>query len=282
MIVFAAALAPVGDLFAKMLAVGNGVLFICFGRYLFGGALALAALWPSGQFRAPGRRAMISHAGRAALMAASVCALVAALSLAPMADALAGFYLAPIMATAMAATFLGERMTPMRLFGAGVSAIGAFAILGPTGEISLGGAIAIGSGALFALYLLGARAAPRGEHAPSAAAVQSLIAAALLAPLALMGPVDAPSWREIALFIGIGAISVICQGATLTAHRWADASTLAPFFYAALISSLFIGYFGLGETPSPTSLFGVLAIAAGGAFAAWEVRRRPRLSEALA
>lgn len=275
LVVAAASLAPVGDLFAKLLSASYAAVVICFGRYLAGGAIGLGLLLCAGRFHPPPLRKIPGHAFRALLAASSILCLIAALKHAPLADVMAGFYLAPVFSTVLSAVLLGERLSATKTAGTGLALLGAVAILDPSGAVSMGGGLAVLSGALFALYLITARGAGGGEDGASAAVVQSLIAAALVAPLVFSDPPAALSWTAIGLFALIGLISILCQGATLVAHRWADASTLAPFFYAALISSLGLGAFVLGETPTITSLLGILAIATGGVMVAMNGLRRP-------
>lgn len=275
LIIAAASLAPVGDLFAKLLSASYAAVFICFGRYLAGGVIGLALLLIAGRFRPPPLRDLSSQGLRAALAACSILCLIAALKHAPLADVMAGFYLAPVFSTLLSAVLLGERLSPAKSVATGLALAGAIAILDPTGALSIGGALAILSGALFALYLTAAKAASATEDGASAAIVQSLIAAALTAPMALSDPSAAPSWSTIGVFAIIGLISIFCQGATLVAYRWADASTLSPFFYAALISSLGLGVAVLGETPAILGLLGILAIAAGGVLVALSDPRPP-------
>lgn len=268
LVVIAASMAPVGDLFAKLLSVSYVAVFICFGRFFAGGAIGLGVLICTGRLRLPARRDWSGQFVRAALAACSILCLIGALKHAPLADVMAGFYLAPAFSTGLSAALLGERLPPAKTVGTGLALFGAVAILDPTGAFNLGGALAILSGMLFALYLIAAKMAPEAEDGPNAAVVQSLIAAALTAPFAFSSAPAALSWEAIGLFAMIGLISIVCQGATLVAHRWADASTLAPFFYAALVSSIVLGFFVLNEAPDPSGLLGIIAIAMGGVLVA--------------
>lgn len=268
LVAVAASLAPVGDLVAKILSASYAAVFICFGRYLAGGAIGFFLLVCTGRFQPPALQDISSQFMRAALAAVSILCLIGALKHAPLADVMAGFYLAPVISTGLSAVLLGERLPPGKAIGTGLALFGAVVILDPTGAFNLGGALAILSGVLFAVYLIAAKVAAANEDGASAAVVQSLFAAAVTAPLAMLGATEAPSWSTMGLFALIGLISILCQGATLLAYRWADASTLAPFFYAALISSAALGAFALGEAPTPAGMMGILAIAAGGVIVA--------------
>lgn len=273
LVVAAASLAPVGDLLSKILVTCSSAMFICFGRYLAGGVLGLVLLVGAGRFRAPLRRDLGGHVLRAGLMAWSIICLVGALRYAPLADVMAGFYLAPVVSSGLSAAILREQLPPLKTFGTGLALFGAIAILDPTGAFNLGGALAICSGVLFAIYLLAAKMAPAQEDGASAAVVQSLIAAALTAPFAMNDiATPLPMWAY-GVFVLIGAISILCQGLTLVAHKWAEASTLAPFFYAAIISSLALGALVLGEAPTPAGMLGIFAIAIGGALIAGSSQR---------
>ena len=277
LVVAAASLALVGDLFAKLLAVSYGAIFICFGRYLAGGAFGLGVLILSQRFRLPPLTDMPGQFLRAAIAACSIICLIGALMHAPLADVMAGFYLAPVISTGLSATLLGERLGLVKSIGTGLALFGAIAILDQTGAFNLGGALAILSGVLFAFYLIAAKMASEAEDPPSAAVIQSLMAAVCTAPLALSGDAIPLSWPTIGLFVLIGMISTICQAATLIAHRWAAASTLAPFFYAALVSSVGLGTVVLNETPTPAGLLGIMAIASGGVLVALADLKRPEL-----
>lgn len=268
LVIAAASLAPVGDLFAKLLSASYAAVFICFGRYFAGGVIGFGVLFCTGRLRLPPLRDFSGQFIRAGLAACSILCLIGALKHAPLADVMAGFYLAPVISTGLSAALLGERLPTAKTVGTGLALFGAVAILDPTGAFNLGGALAILSGVLFALYLLAAKIAAEAEDGPSAAVLQSLIAAAITAPFAFSSASTTLSWEAIGLFALIGVISIACQGATLMAHRWADASTLAPFFYAALVSSVGLGAIVLGEAPSPSGLLGIIAIAMGGVLVA--------------
>ncbi len=274
LIVAAASLAPVGDLFAKILGASYAAIFVCFGRYIAGGSIGLCVLLCFRRFKPPPVRDLTNHILRASLAACSIISLIGALQHAPLADVMAGFYLAPVISTGLSTTLLGERLAPLKALGTVLALFGAIAILDPTGAFNLGGALAICSGFLFALYLISAKLAPADEDGASAAVVQSMIAAALTAPLALSDMSGALSWTTVGIFALIGLVSILCQAATLVAHRWAEASTLAPFFYAALVSSVILGAIVLNEAPTSAGLLGIMAITAGGVLVAADDRRR--------
>ena len=185
LVVAAASLAPVGDLFAKLLAVSYGAIFICFGRYLAGGAFGLGVLILSQRFRLPPLTDMPGQFLRAAIAACSIICLIGALKHAPLADVMAGFYLAPVISTGLSATLLGERLGLVKSIGTGLALFGVIAILGPPGAFNLGGALAILSGVLFALLpdcsengVGSRRSAKRGsDPVPDGGSVHSAIGA---------------------------------------------------------------------------------------------------------
>ncbi|MGB0508344.1 MAG: DMT family transporter, partial [Pikeienuella sp.] len=262
----AAALAPVGDYYARILGVAYSAAFIAFGRFLIGGVFGLAGLSVLGRYHPPHGREWLPHLWRAGMLAGSILCFIAALPMAPLVDVVAGFNLAPAFAAAMGAAFLKESSPPQKTLGVGLSLCGAIAIIDPTGTMSLGGGLAVVAGLMFAIYLVAARLAPMSEDPSSAAVTQSLLAALIVTPFAFSAApaFEAPPMWALIAFALIGAISGACQCATLIAHRFASTSTLAPFFYTALISSLFIGTMLLDEAPSPAGLMGVLLIGIGG------------------
>jgi drug/metabolite transporter (DMT)-like permease len=277
-LVLAMLLTPAADAVAKGMSAELGPTAIAFVRYLAAGLIALAVAGGT-------RRGIVVPAGdrlglvlRTGLIMAAMTALIAALGMVPMAQAAGGFLIAPVVSGALGMLVWGERPTPPRLAGFGISAAGAALLLRPETGFEPGALLALLGGALLGAYLAATRGARDSADALSTLAVQSLLGAGLLAPFALAGGLPAPTPALALAALALGAISAACHGLTVAAYRRADATALAPFLYFNLLTATAVGFLCFGETLAWSSVLGLGAIAGGGLLAlAPAGRRRSRL-----
>ena len=69
------------------------------------------------------------------------------------------------------------------------------------------------------------------------------------------------------------AISAVCHFLTVAAYQRAEATVLAPFLYFNMLTAMAVGFFWFGETLGHASLVGLVAIAAGGLVTLIDPRR---------
>jgi drug/metabolite transporter (DMT)-like permease len=263
-LILAMLLTPAVDGVAKTLAADHAPTMIAFVRYLSAGLIALAAARATGRRIAvpPGDR--VGQVVRTALIIAAMTALIAALGLVPMAKAVGGFLIAPVVSGLLGIVVWRERPTAPRLAGAALGFAGAALLLRPEAGLEPGCLYALLGGALLGTYLAATRGARSQTDALSTLAVQSLLGAALIAPLALAGGLPGPTLALLAGALALGTLSAACHFLTVAAYRRADATVLAPFLYFNLLAAMAVGFFWFGESLSPASLAGLLAIALGG------------------
>jgi drug/metabolite transporter (DMT)-like permease len=263
-LIVAMMLTPAVDGVAKTLSADYTPMTIAFVRYLAAGLIALAIA------RGLGRRIEVPRGDRAgqlvrtALIMGAMTALITALGMVPMAKAVGGFLIAPIVSGLLGILVWREPPTSTRLAGSAISCLGAAILLRPEAGLELGSVFALLGGALLGTYLAATRGASGQTDPLSTLAVQSLLGSALLAPFALSGglPEATP-----ALFLGaaaLGTISAICHFLTVAAYQRAEATVLAPFLYFNLVTAMAVGFVFFGETLSFASIVGLLSIALGG------------------
>lgn len=263
-LILAMMLTPAVDGVAKTLSADQTPMMIAFLRYLSAGLIALAAA------RLTGRRIEIVPGDRAgqlvrtALIMGAMTALIAALGMVPMAKAVGGFLIAPIVSGALGILIWREPPTISRLAGSAVSCAGAAVLMHPEAGLELGSAFALAGGALLGTYLAATRGARHQSDPLSTLCVQSLLGAGLIAPFALAGGLPTVTPTLLLDAAALGGISAICHLLTVAAYQRADASVLAPFLYFNLLTALAVGFFWFGESLSLASLIGLVAIAAGG------------------
>jgi drug/metabolite transporter (DMT)-like permease len=257
-------LTPAVDGVAKTLSADLPAMTIAFLRYLVAGLVAL------GLAAGTGRRIVVPATDRTgqvlrtALIMGAMTALIAALGLVPMAKAVGGFLIAPIVSGLLGILLWREPPSFGRLAGATVSFAGAAMLLRPETGLEPGCLLALLGGALLGAYLAAERGAGGRTDPLSTLAVQSLLGAGMLAPFALAAGLPAATPGLLGGALALGSLSAICHLLTVAAYARAEATTLAPFLYFNLLTAMAAGYLWFGETLGWTSLAGLSAIAAGG------------------
>jgi len=263
-LILAMMLTPAIDGMAKTLSADNTPMMIAFLRYFTAGVLALVIANASGRKIEVPKGDRLGQVARTALMMGAMTALISALSMVPMANAVGGFLIAPIVSGVLGIVIWREPATPGRLAGAAISFVGAAALLRPEAGVQVGSVFALVGGVLLGAYLAATRGATCRTDALSTLAVQSLLGSALIAPFALIGGVPALTVDLVAGAIALGCVSAICHFLTVAAYQRTDATLLAPFMYFNLPVAVVVGFFWFGESLSAASLIGLAAIAVGG------------------
>ena len=263
-LILAMLLTPAVDGVAKTLAADHTPMMIAFLRYMTAGLIATAIAKGTGRKIVVPRGDRVGQLVRTGLIMGAMVSLIAALGMVPMAKAVGGFLIAPIVSGLLGIAIWKEEPTPTRLAGSAVSFVGAALLLRPEAGIELGAIFSLVGGALLGTYLAATRGATQQTDALSTLAVQSLLGAGLIAPFAFAGglPVLSPS-----LFLGalaLGGVSAICHFLTVAAYQRAEATVLAPFLYCNHLTAMVVGFFWFDESIGLMSFFGLIAIAGGG------------------
>ena len=193
---------------------------------------------------------------------AAMTALIAALGMVPMAKAVGGFLIAPIVSGLLGILVWREPPTAPRLAGSAISFIGAAILLRPEAGFEPGCLFALLGGALLGTYLAATRGARSRTDALSTLAVQSLLGAALLAPFAFAGGLPALTPGLAVGALALGGISAACHFLTVAAYQRADATVLAPFLYFNLLTAMARRLLLVRRDAGLGGLAGLLAIAA--------------------
>ena len=263
-LILAMLLTPAVDGVAKSLSAAHSPMMIAFLRYLSAGLVALLVARGTGRRIAVARGDRAGQLLRTALIIGAMTALIAALGMVPMAKAVGGFLIAPIVSGLLGILVWREPATAPRLAGSAVSFAGAAILVRPEAGLEAGCLFALLGGALLGAYLAATRGAGPRTDALSTLAVQSLVGAALIAPFAFAGGLPALTPALLPGALALGGISAVCHFLTVAAYQRAEATLLAPFLYFNLLGAMAAGFVFFGETLGWMSLAGVLAIAAGG------------------
>lgn len=189
------------------------------------------------------------HILRGAMSSTNVTCLFAAVSFLPIADASAINFLQPVIGTAIACLFLGEVASLRRWMAIGLAFAGALLVVRPGfAEFNIGIAFALGSALAGAFVSIMIKTLVRTDPPDTIAAwlfvTQTLI---LLVPTAFVWVM--PSWREWAIFAGLGLVSVVLQRTYNRGIQAADISISTPFNFTRLIWAALLGWLVFGEFP---------------------------------
>ncbi|ATG49747.1 EamA family transporter [Celeribacter ethanolicus] len=267
------AVAPVIDVFAKLASAHHAVGQITAGRFVVQGAILLPiALWLGLPLVMSRRDAALIFL-RGLLTLAATFSFVWAVSIMPLADALAITYIEPFILLLFGWALFGEEVGPRRLIASVTGFVGVLIVVRP-GLLAFGSAalLPLAAGFFFACYMLVTRALR--HYDPVALQASTAIAALIVAwPLLVIfdgtgGPLD-PSWPtgwDWLWLAGVGVAATIShQGLTL-ALRHAPSATVAPLGYLELVFSTLAGLLVFGDFPAPVVWLGIAIIVASGLY----------------
>lgn len=273
-------LVPGLDAIAKTLTATLAPAQIAWGRFLFQTLAILPVLWLSGR-RIRTSRPLL-HGARGLLLAGALLLIIWAFQYLPLANAIAIFFVEPLILTLMSAAFLNERLGARRLAAVAVGLIGALIVIRPNWAVFGWTAILpLGAAVCFAGYLALTRHSGDAEHPlamqlwAGAAATLGLTLVIALGDGTGIGPIDPilPEPREWALLGGLGAFSAVTHVMLAFAFRFAEAGILAPFQYLEIISATLLGLLVFGDFPDTITWMGTALIVAAGLYVFLHERR---------
>lgn len=266
------------DAFAKAMVAHYPPPLVNLGRYLAVGAIALAWLARSGDWRPwrqPHQRLLLARA--LALAVTATCFMTALVTM-PLAEATAIYFTAPLVMVALSPALLGERVGRHQWAAVLIGFAGMLLIVRPGSRLPLAGtALMVVAALAYAMFQLLTRKLS-GRVPPHTQFAYMAALCLVLTPLpALAGPPAAfPGWAALALLVAGGLVSGLAQLLLLAAFRRAPLATLAPMNYLQLLLALLISTFWFQRPPDGPALAGIALIAAAGLALARAPRPGPR------
>jgi drug/metabolite transporter (DMT)-like permease len=276
---------PLMDAVAKWLAVFEGVSpgQITLARFVVQAALALpfvlsaagvGGLWP--------KRPLLNFV-RGAMLAFASLLFFLAVKYMPLADAIAVFFVEPLILTILSVIFLRETVGWRRIAAVLVGFTGALVVIQPSfalfGPLSL---LPLGTATLFASYLILNRAAGTGDSAMVMQVAAGVGGSLVLLAATGFGTVagienlelrlDYPAYIWGLLFLA-GAIGMFGHHLILLGFRVTPASLLAPFQYLEIVSATAAGLLLFGDFPTFSKWIGIVMIVGAGIYVFWRERQ---------
>jgi drug/metabolite transporter (DMT)-like permease len=263
------------DAGVKWLSAEAAVMQILFLRSAFGVAYCLVHFGWRGTFGELWVAQPWLMMIRCVVNFAAWCMFFTALVHIPIANALALFFLFPLLITAMSAPLLGEAVGVRRWIAVIVGFSGVVVMLNPTAGVEWPSLLVLGAAVAWSLTAIMTRRLARTET-PMATLFYTLatfVALASAPQVLVWEPLPLATWGLLA---AVSALGVLAQFLIITAYSRASPSVVAPFEYSALLWAAAVGYVLWGDVPGLQALIGAAIIVGSGIYIIHrEARRTP-------
>lgn len=279
--------APLIDIFSKLAAATVPPVEVTAMRFLVQALVMVPFLLrragPSTAHGAPRRApAHLFHALRGALITISMICFVTTLRVMEVADAIAIFFVEPVILTVLGSVFLKETVGWRRYTACAVGFLGAMLVIRPSfqevGAIAFLPVVAAFAIAVFALLT---RMQAQKENPFSMQFQTGLWGLGFCLGLMVLGSLlgfedftpALPDMPHTGFMVATGLAAAFSGILSVFSYRYAPASTLAPLQYLEIVSATALGWWVFGDFPDAMKWLGIAIIIASGLYIIWRERR---------
>lgn len=264
-------IAPGMDVFAKLLTESLSAGMIVIGRFATVSIFLLPMMMIAGQMILPRR----GHWAAGLFLGFALLSFNTALGVMPIANAIAIFFVEPLILTVLSAVILGEKIGWRRICAVLVGLVGAMIVIRPNFEAYGASALLpLATAVFFACYMLVTRVMTQQGNRLAlqfwtgiSAMLVMLVASAVADGLSVQGlEVTMPNQPELLLFLGMGVVAVITHQMIANALARVEASVVAPMQYLEIISAVIFGWWIFGDLPDLLTWVGGGIIIASGVY----------------
>lgn len=221
------------------------------------------------------RRQWLTLVARALFLLFATFCFVTAISVMPLADALAIVFIAPFIVLLFGKFYLGEEVGPRRVGACFVGFVGVLFVIQPSfaafGAVAL---IPLGTAVSFAFYILVTRGLSRRIHPVTLQFHTGLIASLFCIPILFLAQGSGseyfdPVWPSGIAWLWLfsaGFFASISHMMMTYALSLAPSATLAPLQYFELPVATLFGYLVFNDFPNTLSLIGIVIIIGAGLY----------------
>ncbi|ADE38503.1 DMT family transporter [Candidatus Puniceispirillum marinum] len=193
----------------------------------------------------------------------------------PLAEAIAIFFVQPLILTGLSVLILGETIRMRRIFAIIFGLIGAMMVLQPSFVIfGWPALLPLVSAVSMAFYMIFTSRISKVAHPFQMQFVVGLVAVIMLGIVMILGqfadiPGTAfltPDSHHFKWIVGMGIASTIGHMLIVFSTQNAPASVLAPFQYVEIVTAALFGYLFFNDTPADTTFVGTFIIIASGVY----------------
>ncbi|PWE54509.1 hypothetical protein DEM27_20640 [Metarhizobium album] len=273
---------PLIDIFSKLAASTLVSTEVALFRFLLQSLFMLPfVLWRGALAQISWRQTRF-HIIRGGLIALSMICFVTTLRVMEVADAIAIFFVEPMILTILSSIFLKEIIGWRRYTACGVGFLGALLIIQPSfNEVGFVALLPVVTAFCIAIFALMTRVLAHRED-PWAMQLQTGIWGGLICGVILFfgegsgSPLFDPSMPDLAAsghLLGVGIAATISGILSVYAYRAAPASTLAPLQYFEIVSATLFAWLVFGDFPDAIKWLGISIIMGSGLYIIWRERR---------
>ena len=275
-------ISPIIDIFAKLAVTSVPATEITFVRLLFQMTVLGPICLMRGTLLDVTWKKMGLHAARGLLMAITMISFVTPLAVMEVADAIAIFFVEPIILTILGSIFLKETIGWRRYTACGVGFFGSLLVIQPSlQEVGLIALLPVVAAFSLALFFLLTRLVAQKEDPWSMQFYAGLWGAVIAGLLLVVGSFAGISFltpvvpdMQNTLYIAGAAVAATIAGVLgVYAYRSAPASTLAPLQYLEIVSATIFGWWVFGDLPDPLKWLGIAIIISSGLYVIWRERQ---------
>lgn len=215
------------------------------------------------------------HAARGSLIAAATLCFFTGLAYLPMADAIAIFFIEPLLVTLLSALFFGEKIHWRRISAITCGFIGALIVIRPSfSEVGYAVFYPVGAAFCFSFYILLTRKLVRHEDPIRLQFFAGIFGCIVMSLALLYGSSEkiemlAAAWptREQWMLLALlGLIATLCHLLVVYAYRLASIGILAPFQYVEIIGATALGLIIFDDFPDALTWLGAGIIVSSGIY----------------
>jgi len=252
---------------AKWLVQSVPVLMVVWLRFLTQTLLASALLFPLRGKALVRTRHLRWHVVRGLMFVAMTGMNFWALQFLQLTVTASIFFTVPILVALLSAPLLGEKLDAKRWTAILIGFAGVLVIVRPGSE-SFHPALLLSmvNAVLYAMFNMMTRKLAAYDPPETIQFLPAVVASVVLAPFALASWQAPPGWYEWVVLCLMGVFGGTGHYLLALAHRYAPASTLAPFLYQQILYMALFGYLVFGSVPDAAVWIGAAIVIASGLY----------------
>ncbi|MBX9776844.1 MAG: DMT family transporter [Xanthobacteraceae bacterium] len=249
---------------------------VMFIRSFAGLVVCAAIILPMSGFAVFATKRPGAHVARGVSQAISQTLTVVAVSLMPLAGAVAISFSAPLWAALLSILWLKERAGPVRWMVLLTGFSGVIIVTNPGADaFQIGALFALGNAIMYGSVTVAVRGMTATETPPTLLMWQ-MVTMTLCHSLLLLFGFRWPTAADAAMMAFGGIANAAAQYAWTKALLLAPTSAVSPFYYLMLVWAMVIGFVVWGDIPTTALIIGSAIVIASGLFLLWHEAKRAR------
>jgi drug/metabolite transporter (DMT)-like permease len=252
---------------AKWVVQSVPVLVVVWLRFLTHTLIASALLFPMRGLTLVRTKHLRWHLVRGLMFVAMTGMNFSALQYLQLTVTASIFFMVPILVALLSAPLLGEKLDARRWAAIVAGFAGVLVVVRPGSEAFHPAILlALANAVLYAFFNMMTRKLAAYDPPETIQFLPAVVASVVLAPFALAAWESPAGWFEWLVLCLMGIFGGTGHYLLAMAHRYAPASTLAPFLYQQILYMALFGYLVFGNVPDKETWIGAAIVVASGLY----------------